>query len=85
MYYAGIDVGGTNIKAGIVDESYSLLYKSSIPTGVGRDAKEIIKDMADKVGHLWQIMNGPESIKDITSVLNLIKLMEDGFLLMEIK
>jgi glucokinase len=49
MYYAGIDVGGTNIKAGIVDESLTLICKASIPTNVGRDERDIIKDMATLV------------------------------------
>ena len=32
-YYLGLDVGGTNLAAGIVDENYHLLYKESIPAG----------------------------------------------------
>ena len=32
MYYVGIDLGGTNIAAGIVDENGVLLYKDSVPT-----------------------------------------------------
>lgn len=46
-YYLGIDVGGMSIKAGIVDNKGKILLKSSVPTGVGRDYKEIIADMAD--------------------------------------
>lgn len=46
MYYLGIDLGGTNIAAGIVDESYQLVAKKSIPTGAHRDAEAIISDMA---------------------------------------
>lgn len=46
MYYIGVDLGGTNIAAGIVDENGKLLRKSSIPTGADRAADEIIKDMA---------------------------------------
>ena len=46
MYYIGVDLGGTNIAAGIVDEKGTLLRKGSVPTGAQREADEIIKDMA---------------------------------------
>lgn len=46
MYYLGIDLGGTNIAAGIVNESYQIIAKKSIPTGAHRDAEAIISDMA---------------------------------------
>ena len=38
MYYLGIDLGGTNIAAGIVDEKYNIIKKKSVPTGTWRDA-----------------------------------------------
>ena len=44
MYYVGLDVGGTFVKGGIVDETGKILIKDSIPTGVGRPYSEIIKD-----------------------------------------
>ena len=31
MYYVGIDVGGTNLKAGLVDESYRLVATKKMP------------------------------------------------------
>ncbi len=46
MYYAGIDLGGTNIAAGIVDENLKIIKKGSVPTGNGRHYSEIIRDMA---------------------------------------
>ena len=46
-YYVGIDLGGTNIKAGIVDETGKLLNKLSIKTFKERSMEEIIRDMAD--------------------------------------
>ena len=49
MYYAGIDVGGTFIKTGLVNEKLELVCKTSFPTMVGRSEKEIIKEMADSV------------------------------------
>lgn len=47
MYYVGIDLGGTNIAAGLVDESGKILASLSIPTHAERDYKEIVKDMAE--------------------------------------
>ena len=34
MYRAGIDLGGTNIKAGIVDEQQHIIAEASVPTNV---------------------------------------------------
>lgn len=45
MYYIGIDLGGTNIAAGIVDENYKIVKKGSTPTLANRDPEEIVKDM----------------------------------------
>ena len=49
MVYIGIDIGGTGIQVGIVDEKGVILEKSSIPTGVGRPFGVIVKDMADSI------------------------------------
>ena len=46
MIYIGIDVGGTTIKAGAVDENGTILCKDSRPTGVERGYEAMIKDMA---------------------------------------
>ncbi len=45
--YIGIDLGGTAIKAGLVDDNYKIVHSSSVPTGAQRHFSEIIKDMAD--------------------------------------
>jgi Transcriptional regulator/sugar kinase len=47
MYYIGIDLGGTNIAAGIVDEQYKIVKKGSVPTNADRAPEAIIKDMAE--------------------------------------
>ena len=49
MYRAGIDLGGTNIKAGIVDEQQHIIAEASVPTNVERPYQEIIRDMAELV------------------------------------
>ncbi|MBO4356251.1 MAG: ROK family protein [Clostridia bacterium] len=46
MYYFGIDLGGTNIAAGIVDENYNIIAKGSTPTIPSRPTDEIVADMA---------------------------------------
>ncbi|MCL1858362.1 MAG: ROK family protein [Oscillospiraceae bacterium] len=45
MYRIGIDLGGTNIAVGIVDDNYKIIAKGSVPTKADREAEEIIKDM----------------------------------------
>ncbi|MCR4862541.1 MAG: ROK family glucokinase [Ruminococcus sp.] len=45
-YYVGIDLGGTNIVAGVVDESYKIIAKASTKTNCPRPEKEIAEDMA---------------------------------------
>ena len=38
MYYIGVDLGGTNIAAGIVNEKGDIVYQESVPTGAGKSA-----------------------------------------------
>ena len=47
MLYIGIDLGGTNIAAGLCDEQGKILYTASVPTLKERHWSEIIADMAD--------------------------------------
>ena len=47
MYRIGIDLGGTNIAAGIVDKDLNLLYTASVPTGADREGALIMDDMAE--------------------------------------
>lgn len=51
-YYAGIDLGGTGIKCGIVDENGKIIAIKKCPTRKGVEAKEIISDMANLVKDL---------------------------------
>lgn len=46
-YYLGLDLGGTNMVAGVVDKEYNILSKKSIPTNAGRSVEEITRDMAE--------------------------------------
>ncbi|MBQ8474236.1 MAG: ROK family protein [Clostridia bacterium] len=47
MYYIGIDLGGTNIAAGIVDENYNIIKKASTPTNASGTADQITADIAN--------------------------------------
>ena len=46
MYYVGIDVGGTNLKAGVVDENGHIISKVDCPTKVERGHEAVVADMA---------------------------------------
>ncbi|MCL2814547.1 MAG: ROK family protein [Oscillospiraceae bacterium] len=52
MYKLGIDLGGTNIAAGIVDQNHKIISKGSVPTKADREAEAIIKDMGALCGDL---------------------------------
>ncbi len=45
MVYIGVDLGGTNIAVGIVDEHSNILLKGSVPTEAGRGNTAVIRDM----------------------------------------
>ncbi|MBE7039327.1 MAG: ROK family protein [Ruminococcaceae bacterium] len=45
--YLGIDLGGTNIAAGLVDDNCKIIRKNSVPAGRTRPFHEIVKDMIE--------------------------------------
>lgn len=47
MYRLGIDLGGTNIVAGVVDKKYKIVAKASCKTAVPRPESEICDSMAE--------------------------------------
>ena len=47
MYYIGVDLGGTNIAAGIVNQDGAIVHKDSVPTGEGGS-----RAIADRIGEL---------------------------------
>ena len=44
MYRIGVDLGGTNIAAGLVDENYNIIRKDSVPTRAQQRSIEAIID-----------------------------------------
>ena len=57
MYYIGVDLGGTNIAVGIVDQNQKIVAKGSVPTGAPRDGELIIKDMTALAARLLKEAN----------------------------
>ncbi len=45
MYDIGIDLGGTNIKGGLLNSEEKLMFNKSIPTDSGRSPEEMIEDI----------------------------------------
>ena len=66
MYRIGIDLGGTNIVAGVVDRNYNIIAKAKRKTRVPRPADEIIRDMAQ--ASLEAVESAGLSIDDIELV-----------------
>ena len=64
--YIGIDLGGTNIAVGIVDDNKKIIAKDSTPTLLPRDYKEIVADMAKVINSLLEKNN--IDIKDISGI-----------------
>lgn len=60
MYRIGVDLGGTNISAGLI-KNKSIIKTMSIPTNSGRKGDEIVKDIAD----LCRRLTDGEKISDI--------------------
>ena len=53
-YYVGIDLGGTNIKAGVVDETARILSKGSVPTHGDAGPEAVAKNMAEAARQVVQ-------------------------------
>ena len=46
MYYIGIDVGGTNLAAGLVNEDCKIIYRKNVPTDRNVDAVQMVEILA---------------------------------------
>lgn len=45
MYRIGIDLGGTNIAVGVVDDHHRIVAEASLPAGAHRPAEQVVADM----------------------------------------
>lgn len=52
-YYIGVDLGGTNIAVGLVDEKYNIIAKKSVPTNCPRSEELIADDIAKTIFDLF--------------------------------
>ena len=66
MVYVGIDLGGTSIKAGLVDEQGKILCKATCPTLVERGARPVVDDMAKL--SLEVIEKGGYTLNDVKAI-----------------
>lgn len=66
MYRIGIDLGGTNIVTGLVDENLKIVDKCSVRTNVPRCVESVIDDMVQMVQMLLE-RNGlnPEDLQSV--------------------
>ncbi len=65
--YLGIDLGGTNIAAGIVDEQGSILCKKSVKTNLPKPEENLEKDIFELCNSICR-ENGYDINKDIQAV-----------------
>lgn len=66
MYRLGIDLGGTNIATGVIDENYKIIGVGKVKTNLPRPAEEIIDDMAKSA--LMAVENARLTMDDIESI-----------------
>ena len=64
MYRIGVDLGGTNIAVGIVNEAGEITEKLSVKTKAPRPANEIVSDIADTINTL--LKNNNLTLSDIS-------------------
>ena len=61
-YHIGIDLGGTFVKYGAVDENGNILTKDKIPTPAGCDYGATVSAIAEVIKRLVADMGAPESV-----------------------
>lgn len=66
MYNIGIDLGGTNIKVGVVDENYNIIGRSNIKTNLPRPSEEIAESIAEGVRIACE--DAGISVSDVNSI-----------------
>ncbi|MGN0639706.1 MAG: ROK family protein [Oscillospiraceae bacterium] len=66
MYNIGIDLGGTNIKVGLVDENYNIVQKATAKTNLPRPAEEICGTIVELI---WQCLTAAKvTIGEVNSI-----------------
>ncbi len=66
MYNVGVDLGGTNIAVGVIDENYKIIGRSKTKTALPRSAESIFEDICkcvkEAVGNAGITINNVKSI-----------------------
>ncbi len=66
MYNIGIDLGGTNIKVGLVDENCNIVAKTAAKTNLPRPADEICASIVESV---WKVLGEAKvTIGEVNSI-----------------
>ena len=73
MYRVGIDLGGTNIAVGVVNEDYEIISYTTVPTEARRPAEQVIADAWVAGEIAANIQNGADPTT-VESVLRILKL-----------
>lgn len=68
MYRIGIDVGGTNIAMGLVDESYRIIGKKSVKTGENSSPIQMINTITDGINELIGDIGGDKTLIDAIGI-----------------
>lgn len=66
MYNIGIDLGGTNIKVGVVDDNYNIIGRSNIKTNLPRPSEEIVNSIVEGVE--LACADAKISVSDVNSI-----------------
>ena len=66
MYRVGVDLGGTNIVAGVINEKMEIIGKGKLKTNCPRDAADILEDVAKAVEAA--VIDAGITMNDVVSV-----------------
>lgn len=85
MYYLGVDLGGTNIKAALVDADGAIIKEASTPTKLPRPAEAVCDDIAALCNQLaqGQLVAGigvgrPGCLESLASATALIRMTKEA-------
>lgn len=56
-YYVGIDIGGTNLRAAVLDENYNIVDKLKISNNVEEGPEKNIGELVDEIKEKWSNYN----------------------------
>ncbi len=66
MFNIGVDLGGTNIKVGLVDQNYNIIAKATAKTNLPRPAEEICTAIVETV---WKVLGEAKvTIGEVNSI-----------------